>query len=277
MKAESIGAVLSKARAALAPSETAGLDARLLLQEACGLTQLEVIADPQRLMTSAQMEIFNAFMARRLAHEPVSRILGRREFFGRTFKVTPAVLDPRPDTECVVELALRLVGSGRFADLGTGSGIIAITLCTENANLSGLAIDISREALTLARENAATFSCADRIVFRHGSWLEGVDEDFDLIISNPPYIAPDEILAADVRDFDPHVALFSGVDGLDAYRAIAAQAPSRLRPKGHVVVEIGHGQAQDVGLIFAAQGFVLTQKATDIAGHNRALAFRMAA
>ncbi|MDE2385245.1 MAG: peptide chain release factor N(5)-glutamine methyltransferase [Alphaproteobacteria bacterium] len=266
--------LLKQARLQLGGKFSAALDARLLLQEATGLTHAEIIAAPELELNAGSLLKFNALLARRLQHEPISRILGHREFYGRRFAITPDVLDPRPDTETLVELALRhFPGPARFVDLGTGSGAIAITLCAENPNLSGLAIDLSAAALAVAEQNAKALGVDVALHFRQGRWFEGLEGQFDLIISNPPYIRQDAELMPDVSAFDPALALFGGEDGLEAYRAIAAGAAAHLAPAGQVMVEIGAGQAEDVTLIFSGQGFHQVEQAADLAGHPRALAF----
>jgi len=273
VKIDTVATAFAQARHKLT-SDTSALDARLLMQAATDLSHAEVIAEPNRAMTKAQIEIFEGFIERRLAHEPVSRILGAREFYGRSFKISPAVLDPRADTECVVELAMKLTPRGQFIDLGTGSGAIAITLCAENSNLTGVASDLSTNALAVAKHNAETLGVSNQLRFHHGAWLEGIQNRFDLIISNPPYIKQDDQLPPDVTSYDPHLALFGGLDGLDSYRSIAAQSASHLTLNGTVVVEIGLEQADNVVEIFAANGFQLVTKAFDIAQHIRGLAFR---
>ena len=271
-----IDALLHVARARLGQSSSAALDARLLLEAATGITHAEIIAEPYLQLSEQQMQTFNAFITRRMAHEPVSRILGTREFYGRSFIVTDAVLDPRADTECVIELALKLVKQGRFIDLGTGSGAIAITLCAENHELSGVASDLSAPALSVAKANAENLGIVERLDFHHGAWLEGVTERFDLIISNPPYIRDDANLPPDVARFDPHLALFGGADGLQSYCAIAQQSRRCLNANGLVVVEIGHQQAHAVSEIFVEHGFKYIDEAIDIAGYTRGLAFQLA-
>jgi release factor glutamine methyltransferase len=268
-----IATLLAAARARLGNTFSAALDARLLMQEATGMAHADIIAHADDELNGEMAQKFEALIIRRLAHEPVSRILGRREFYGRSFIVTPDVLDPRPDTETVVELALKHTGAGRFVDLGTGSGAIAITLCAENAQLSGLAVDISPAALRVAERNAQAQGLAERLTFRQGNWLHGVTETFDLIISNPPYIRAGESLMREVFNHDPHLALFAGTDGLEAYRAIAATCGACLAPQGRVVVEIGAGQAGDVTALFETSGLVLLESADDLQGHARALAF----
>ena len=255
-------------------SFSVALDVRLLLQAATGLSHSEIIAEPTREVSDELAANFEAFISRRLAHEPVSRILGRREFYGREFQITPDVLDPRPDTEVVVELALKHVQSGRFIDLGTGSGAIAITLAAEAPELAGIATDISAAALDVARKNAKRLGVDHRLSFHQGSWFEGVDGAFDLIVSNPPYIRDSDKLIADVVDFDPHLALFAGPEGLSAYREIAHHAAAYLKPGGLVVVEIGHDQSIEVVDLFEAHGFTCLDRTTDLGGHVRGLAFK---
>jgi len=277
MKPKSIAALLHAARVQFnqAGIATAALDARLLLQAASALTHEQIIAEAGAILDPRTIQIFEHYVARRLQFEPVSRILGTREFYGRNFRVTPDVLDPRSDTECVVELALRLVkGPARFIDLGTGSGAIAVTLCAERAEFNGVASDLSAAALSVARENAAVNKVDAQLSFHLGGWFEGVENKFDLIISNPPYIKAAANLMPDVANYDPHLALFGGDDGLDAYRAIAAGAGKHLAAKGCVVVENGAGQQGEIRAIFSAHGFEFVDHAKDIAGHIRGLAFK---
>jgi release factor glutamine methyltransferase len=256
--------------------ESPQLDARLLLQRATGCSREDMILEPEREVAPAIADHFRRLVTRRLAHEPVSRILGEREFYGRTFKVTPDVLDPRPDTETLVDLALPLMGpSSRILDLGTGSGAIIITLLAEWPDATGVATDFSAAALAVAAANAEALGVADRLSFVQGSWFGAVSGRFDLIVSNPPYIPSADIagLEPDVRAYDPHLALAGGSDGLDPYRVIAAKAANHLMPGGCAVVEQGAGQADDVTAIFAAAGFHLVRQGIDLGGHIRCLVF----
>ena len=279
---ESISTLLNAARKALyeADIELSALDTRLLLQAACGLSHEEIVAEPGMLLSPKQEVVFKDFVRRRLAHEPVSRILGSREFYGRFFHVTPAVLDPRADTETLIELALELVSDqvSRMLDIGTGSGAIAVTLLAERPQLSGMAVDLSVDALHVAKQNALANGVSGRLQFHHGAWFTGLVEKFDLIVSNPPYIPHGDIagLSVEVKDHDPHLALDGGPDGLFAYRAIASGAASFLNRKALMIVEIGAGQAEDVGAIFAQHGFHSAGQKRDLGGHMRALAFRLA-
>ncbi len=273
--ANSVRTLLQAGRAQLGQKFSAALDARLLLQAAASLTHAEIAAEPDRVVAVEAAAEFNALLARRVAHEPVSRILGRREFYGRTFAVTPDVLDPRADTETLITLALeQCQGPTRFLDLGTGTGAIAITLCAEGTDFTGLATDVSAAALSVARANAAALGIGDRLSFRQGSWFQGLNEVFDLIISNPPYIGQDAELMPDVQLYDPPLALFGGGDGLDAYRAIAAGAGLHLAPGGRVIVEIGQGQTGEVAGLFAEYGFRLVEQVLDLAEIPRALLFQ---
>jgi release factor glutamine methyltransferase len=279
MKTKTIAAVLKAARAELQTlgMETAALDARLLLQGAAALSHEQMIAESEALLDPRSFSIFQHYIQRRMKFEPVSRILGSREFYGREFHVTPDVLDPRADTECVVELALSLIkGPAKFLDLGTGSGAIAITLCAERKDWTGVASDVSEAALKVAHNNAIANKLSAQLKFHQGAWFEGIAEKFDLIISNPPYIKSNATLMPDVVNYDPHLALFGGADGLEAYRAIATGAAAQLMHEGLVVVEIGAGQEGEVAQIFKAQNFTLKNKARDIAGHTRALTFNAA-
>lgn len=236
--------------------DTPELDARLLVQEATGLSHAALIAHDDAPLTKAQAARLAEHGRRRLAGEPVSRILGRREFFGRMFTITPDVLDPRPETELLVEAALRLrphvealhAGPPVACDLGAGSGAIIVSLLAEWPVLRGLAVDISAPALAVTRRNAATHGVQDRLLCVRGDWLDAIGGPVDLLLANPPYIPQSDIaaLAPEVRDHDPRIALSGGADGLDAYRAIAARAAQVLRPGGWLLLEVGDEQAQAV-------------------------------
>lgn len=278
MPADALSRLLAAATARLeaAGAHTPALDARLLLQAASGLSREDLILGPDHPLTAEQLQRFESFIARREAHEPVSRILGEREFYGRSFKVTPATLDPRPDTETLIDAALALMPKQpRILDLGTGTGAIAITLLAERPDARGVATDLSPEALAVARENAGSLGVAGRLDLVEGSWFDPVEGRFDLILSNPPYIPAGDIagLEPDVRNFDPGLALSGGADGLDPYRLIAAGAAAHLAAGGHVLVEIGAGQADDVEAIFTARGLPPAGRHRDLGGHIRCLAF----
>lgn len=259
------------------------LDARVLLMLASGLSHERLAVEPERLLQPEEIQRLAAFAARRLAGEPVSRIRGEREFFGLPFSIDASTLDPRPDTEILVELALAFAKSRerrrlRILDLGTGSGAILVSLLAALPDAKGVGTDASVAALAMAERNAARNGVAGRAAFRKADWCDGIEGAFDLIVSNPPYIPAGEIagLAIEVSRFDPRSALDGGADGLAPYRAIAAGAAQLLVPGGLLVVEIGAGQEPEVVAILAnfgwkASGFA--SRRTDLAGHVRALGF----
>ena len=243
--------------------ETAALDGRLLLCLASGLTHEALIARNREALSPEAAARFEGYVARRLQGEPVSRIRGTKEFYGRCFGVDAHTLDPRPDTETLIAAALDLVVRKgwqerplRLLDLGTGSGCILLTLLAELPQAQGIGTDISEGALRCAAGNAELLGLADRAHFIATDWFDGVSDRFDLILSNPPYIAAEEIagLAREVAGYDPRSALDGGVDGLDAYRRIAQRAPGALREGGQLLVEIGATQAQAVAALFRAAG-----------------------
>ena len=280
------GASVAHARRALAEQfraadiESPELDARVLIGHALGLDHAGLVRAAAQQISDLTASQIDRFAARRLAGEPVARILGAREFWGLRLAVTPAVLVPRPETETVVELALALMDQEgprtrplRIADLGTGSGALLLALLTELPGACGVGTDIDRHALAVARDNAARLDLAARARFVAADYGHALTGPFDLVVSNPPYIASAEIatLGAEVREHDPRRALDGGADGLEAYRAIAADA-ARLAG-GPAVVEIGRGQEADVERLFAAAGFRLMTGRRDLAGITRALGF----
>ncbi|ANK80554.1 MAG: protein-(glutamine-N5) methyltransferase, release factor-specific [Rhizobiales bacterium NRL2] len=255
---------------------TARLDARILLAAVLGREPASLLPGETGSVERDAERRYAALLDRRAAREPVARILGRREFYGRVFHLSPATLEPRPDSETTVDLALECLGStDHILDVGTGSGCLLLTLLAERPGATGLGADISNEAVATAAENARRLGLGNRATFRQGDWLTGIEDRFDLVISNPPYIPEDEIatLMLEVRDHDPRRALAGGGDGLAAYRAIFAEAGRVLSPRGRVVVEIGCGQQDEVAMIAAAHGFDLANTAADLGGHMRAMAF----
>jgi release factor glutamine methyltransferase len=249
------------------------VDARVLLQEALGLTHAQLIAHSERRLGEAEQARFLALTRRRLAGEPVAYILGRREFYGRDFRVTPSVLIPRPDTELLVDLALermRSRASPHVLDLGTGSGCIALTLALEVAESRVYAVDASADALAVATENRAALGVAN-VTFLHGSWfLPLPDMRFDLIVGNPPYIAEaDPHLAQGDLRFEPRGALCAGMHGLDDLERIIAHAPEHLGPGGWLLLEHGYDQAGTVGALLDRAGLEDRFVAPDLAGVPR--------
>lgn len=262
--------------------DTPQRDARFLMQGLLGLDGAQLLSGSGRPLGDTAVRLSDA-AARRVGREPVSRILGRRAFYGRDFIVTPDVLDPRPDTEVVVDLALDLIRSRglseaplTIADIGTGSGILIVTLLAELPNARGLATDISPAALAVARRNAEALGVAGRIQFVATTGLDGVCRPLDLVISNPPYISTEEIagLEPDVKDFDPVLALDGGGDGLGVYRDIARNI-SELRSSSVIVLEVGATQADAVEDIFSKSGAQPIGRRQDLGGHTRAVALEI--
>jgi len=256
------------------------LDARLLLCHATGLSHESLIVHGRALLAPEQAARLAGYLARRLKGEPVSRIRAAREFYGREFLIDPHTLDPRPDTETLIEAALGLVADEglrgsplRLLDLGTGSGCVLLTLLAELPMAQGVGIDISQDGLRIARENARRLGLEARARFAAADWFEGLEGRFDLILANPPYIASGDIggLAKEVAAYDPPAALDGGPDGLAAYRAIAARAAEFLSPGGHLLVEIGATQAGAVSKLFEASGLIVEEDSVlfDLAAHPR--------
>lgn len=264
--------------------ESADIDARALVGHALNMTRTQLAADPARALKSDEIEAISALAARRLKHEPVARILGRKEFWSLPLQVTPDVLVPRPETETLVEAALDVVDRDigrnetlRILDIGTGSGALLLALLSEFTNASGVGTDISEEAIAVASANAKRLGFSEHSNFIACNGAELLDGPFDLIVSNPPYIASGEIpaLAPEVRDYDPRLALDGGADGLDGYRLVAAEAKRLLAPDGRVIVELGAGQEAAVRELFAAAGLAIGRTRPDLAGIPRALAAKL--
>jgi len=239
---------------------TPALDARLLVLTACGISHAEMIRDAGRPLTNDQRARLCEMAKRRLAGEPVSRIMGRRAFWGLEFTVSPETLDPRPDTETLVEAVLAALPERdaplRILDLGTGTGCVLVALLHELPRAAGIGTDISHAALITARGNAEQAGVADRARFVRADWLSGIDGRFDVIVANPPYIARRELngLSPEVRDHDPAAALDGGADGLSAYRAILRDIDRVVRPGGLLAFEVGHGQAGSVAAMMREAG-----------------------
>ena len=260
--------------------EDADVDARLLVGHALHLDRARLIAQSDRILEAREINMISALAARRLQREPVSRILGQKEFWSIALAITPDVLVPRPETETVVEGALDFVVRGglrmeklRILDIGTGSGALLLALLRELPNATGIGTDISTGALKVARENAARCGLEGRCTFLVCDIASVVEGPFDLLVSNPPYIAHDEItsLAPEVKNYDPTVALDGGDDGLAAYRAIAADAKRLLAPGARMFVELGAGQEAAVRDLFTNVGLTAGTARADLAGIPRVL------
>lgn len=259
-----------------AVSDTGRLDAELLMAEALGVTRSDLLL---RRMGDETPEGFEGLVERRLQHEPVAQILGRKEFYGREFRVGRAVLTPRADSETIVQAALEVAAApGRLLDLGTGSGALLLTLLAECPQAVGVGIDASAAALEVASANAEALGLAGRARMLCRDWDEpGWGDDlgrFDLVVANPPYVEESADLAPSVRDYEPAEALYAGPEGLDAYRTLIPQLSALLAPEGAAVFEIGPTQAENVAQIAAAAGF-FSELRRDLANRPRALILRL--
>jgi len=269
-----------QAKARLDATGIAGqvIDARLLVEAAADATRADIITDPHRVLTAEQQARLDDYLARRERREPVSHILGRKGFWKIMLSVTPDVLTPRPDTETVVEYVLRDFpepAAWNILDLGVGSGAIVLSILAERPAAKGLGIDISEEALAVARDNAANLGLAGRLALMRGDWTALLgDATFDLVVSNPPYIATDVIptLDPEVRDHEPRLALEGGADGLDHYRTLAPEILRVLKPGGRFAVEIGYDQKAAVEALFRDAGAIGVTTVPDLANRDRVVA-----
>jgi release factor glutamine methyltransferase len=288
--APTVEAMLRVARRALNDAGIAnpGLDARVLAAAVLETDAAGLIARSDTVPSERQFQDFMGMVERRIAGAPVGRILGRREFHGLQLALSPDTLEPRPDTETLVDVVLDAVRTGAlpgvstngggllFVDVGTGTGAIAIALAAALPEARGIATDIAPGALSTAAANAGRHAVAGRITFRSGNYLDPVVETCGLIVSNPPYVKSGEIsgLPAEVRDHDPRLALDGGPDGLTAYRALAASAPKRLSAGGMLAVEIGPDQGAAVVRMFSSAGLVDPHVVPDIEGRDRVITMR---
>jgi release factor glutamine methyltransferase len=239
-----------------------------------GLDALALALREQEDVSAADVERISGVMHRRMAGESVARIIGEREFYGLPFRLGPATLEPRPETELLVDLAIsRLTKGGHLLDLGTGTGCIPISILSNRPDATGMATDLSTEALAVAEGNADRNGVAERLSFAQGNWFEALSAErrFDLIVSNPPYItsAVVETLAPEVKDYDPRLALDGGPDGLAPYRVIAAESARWLKPDGGLLLEIGYDQGAAVADLLAQHGWTGIAVHKDLNGLDR--------
>lgn len=258
--------------------DTSRLDARVLAAEILNCEPNQVLMHSSRVLIEPEYEAFIDLIARRCTGEPVSRIVGRREFWSLPFFLSPDTLDPRPDSETVVEAALSLLADARhkpisILDLGTGTGCLLLSLLKECPSATGVGGDISEVAIQTAQRNAKALGVDARVNFFVGDWSESLTGYFDLIISNPPYIREDEMagLAPEVRNFDPMRALVGGRDGLDAYRRLIPDCCRLLHPRGALIVELGQGQHEDIESIMSAANLSRIERHHDLGGIIRCL------
>lgn len=251
------------------------IDARLLVEAAADASRADIVTDPYRILTPQQEETLADYIARRERREPVSHILGRKGFWKVMLAVNADVLTPRPETEVIVDYVFKQFPEEmafNILDLGVGSGAIILSILAERPAARGLATDISDDALAVARENAANLGLASRVAFARGDWTSGLaDESFDVVVSNPPYIASEviESLEPEVRQYDPRIALDGGADGLDAYRSLAPEIMRVLKPGGAFAVEIGYDQKDTVEALFNEAGASDVWTIKDLSTHDR--------
>jgi release factor glutamine methyltransferase len=257
--------------------EASWREARLLLAHALGVSYEEIVFETIQTLSEKQSILFDQYVLRRLNSEPLSKIVGIREFWGKSFYVTKDTLDPRPDSETLIEGVLDLFPDRnqplKVLDLGTGTGCLLLSVLGEYPQATGVGIDLSYNALKIAQKNVFHHKLEDRCVLVNGSWTEAVFDKFDVILSNPPYIGEDESLSETVALYDPPMALYAGKDGLSCYRQLAACVGKQLSSTGRVILEIGCGQSDNVKSIFNKQGFSLIQERYDLSGIPRALVF----
>lgn len=276
--------LLVESRDALADAgiEDAAFDSRLLVEHFSQTTRTDAIGRPDMLMAEDAVLQTRVAIARRIAGEPIHRILGFRHFYGLKLFLSAETLEPRPDTETLVDALLPRLrqiaateGACRILDLGTGTGAIALALLAEIPQATATGVDISQDALSTATRNALENGLSERFQTIQSDWFGTISGRYDAIVSNPPYIASDELetLQGEVRDYDPERALDGGPDGLEAYRKIAETLDVYLAPAGVVGVEIGHTQRQDVTELFEASGYRLIEAKQDLGGRERALVF----
>lgn len=251
------------------------IDARLLVEAAADATRADIIGDPYRVLSADQMQTLETYVSRRERREPVSHILGRKGFWKIMLSVNSHVLTPRPDTEVIVDMILKAIPEAQsfsILDLGVGSGAILLSILAERPGGKGLGVDVSEDALAVARENAANLGLAGKIALLRGDWTTGLgDGGFDVVVSNPPYIASAviETLEPEVRVHEPRLALDGGADGLDAYRILAPEILRVLKPGGIFAVEIGFDQKEAVEALFRSAGAQDINTVLDLANHDR--------
>jgi release factor glutamine methyltransferase len=279
---ETVDALVARAAAALAEAgiESARLDSRLLLSHATGETVERLVARSERAVSAAEADAFAALIRRRTGREPLAQIVGRREFWSLPFLTTRDTLTPRPDSEAVIEAVLALIPDRNAAldmlDIGTGTGCLLLALLSEYPRARGVGTDLSFAAAQVALRNAAALGCGARSTILVGAWDDAVAGAFDLVVSNPPYIATAELaaLAPEIRGFEPRLALDGGADGLAAYRTLAPRVYERLRPGGYAVLEVGAGHAYAVAAILQDAGFSDCGRQRDLSGVDRCMIVR---
>ena len=258
--------------------KTNSLDARIILKETFNFDEKELIMNSDILISTSKVNEVKKILSRRLKGEPVSKIFRKRDFYDSTFLISDDVLDPRPETELIIDIANKYISENNyksFIDLGTGSGCIILSILKENKNIKGLGLDISLNAINIAKKNSSRLELENHAMFLVSDWFSSVKETYDLIISNPPYISSGEIgtLSKGVKNYDPLISLDGGQDGLKCFREIAKDVNRIINKNGRVILEIGCNQAEDVTEIFEINKFKLLNKVFDINGLDRILIF----
>lgn len=274
-----------------ATSASPSLDGRILMAYALQKEISFIFANPEATLNQKQLDHFSHLVEERLKGKPIAKITGEKEFWKLTFKTSEATLDPRPDSETLIESALKYMPHVkhppqeaphpplRLLDLGTGTGCLLLSLLAEHSNTEGIGVDANAKALAIANENAQNLGLSNRVKFKHGSWTDPLSKEapFDLVISNPPYLKTDEITdcSPEVRLFDPLSALDGGPDGLTCYRNIAKSVKAVMKKKGRLILEIGKGQDYPVQSIFSRYDFTLLESVKDLGQITRCLVFEM--
>jgi release factor glutamine methyltransferase len=257
---------------------TPQLDARVLMNHSLGITSETLMNSGSKNLSETEASKYRKLVERRLKREPIAYITGRKEFWSMNFNVSSSTLVPRPDSETLVEAVLADFPRGkslRVLDLGTGSGCLLLSILSEFANATGVGVDLSPEAVKIATENAEKLGLSERVVFKVSDWATNLNGEFDIIISNPPYIPSQQITVLDqeVRDYEPRAALDGGKDGLDCYRIIIPQTARLITESGKIYFEIGNGQDEEVRKIGTASGLNFVKEAQDLAGTIRVISF----
>ena len=252
---------------------------RLLLSHVTGKSYEHILFEGDCELSAPEYDTLSKALQRRCNHEPLSKIIGQREFWGLPFKVTKDTLDPRPDSETLIEAVLKDFPDQtkplRFLDFGTGTGCLLLSLLSEYPNAFGVGVDKSEAAILVALENARVLEFSDRASFLISDWGQALKGTFDCVISNPPYIGLDDSLERNVKDFDPHSALYAGKDGLDAYRALFSEIGSFCHSQTKIFMEIGQGQKESAAAIAKENGFNLSAVHKDLSGTDRVLGFTL--
>lgn len=273
-----VAELLAEANLALrsAAADTPGLDARLLLEEAASIDQVKIISDPGRTLSDEQASLFRDYVKERCAGKPVHRILGYREFLGRRFEICDGVLEPRPDTELLVETVLadwQENRAGNFIEIGVGTGVVALSILAVRPLLKAVGTDTSKAALACASKNAKNMQLREKIKLANADLVSGISGTFDFVVSNPPYIPTSELpfLQEEVRLHDPQAALDGGADGLRVYDRIFATVRERLKENGRLYLEMGHNQLEELIALADKNGWEPIEVGKDLGGNNRVL------